>query len=126
LVLSTSFRARLRLEANSAARPERHEPRAHHDQAAFTDAGIVADDGERVGRRYGPTRGDVGVGRCGRIDKTSLISLTSEERRARPHMAEHSGAEALAQAISTQTSSRTCAAAALPSVIGGPGLGLQE
>jgi hypothetical protein len=28
-----------------------------------------------------------GVGRSGGIEKTSLISLTSEERRARPHMA---------------------------------------
>src|ERR1700739_1169320 len=28
-----------------------------------------------------------GVGRCGGIEKTSLISLTSEERRTRPHMA---------------------------------------
>src|SRR6266446_2451881 len=28
-----------------------------------------------------------GVARCGGIEKTSLISLTSEERRARPHMA---------------------------------------
>jgi len=27
-----------------------------------------------------------GVGRCGGIEKTSLISLTSEERRARPHI----------------------------------------
>src|ERR1700726_2745325 len=27
-----------------------------------------------------------GVGRCGGIEKTSLISLTSEERRTRPHM----------------------------------------
>jgi amidase len=26
------------------------------------------------------------VGRCGGIENTSLISLTSEERRARPHM----------------------------------------
>ena len=30
--------------------------------------------------------GKLGVGRCGGIEKTSLISLTSEERRARPHM----------------------------------------
>ena len=30
---------------------------------------------------------EFGVGRCGGIEKTSLISLTSEERRARPHMA---------------------------------------
>jgi hypothetical protein len=29
-----------------------------------------------------------GVGRWGGIEKTSLISLTSEERRTRPHMAE--------------------------------------
>jgi putative SOS response-associated peptidase YedK len=28
----------------------------------------------------------VGVGRCGGIEKTSLISLTSEDRRARPHV----------------------------------------
>jgi hypothetical protein len=28
-----------------------------------------------------------GVGRCGEIEKTSLISLTSEERRTRPHIA---------------------------------------
>ena len=27
-----------------------------------------------------------GVGRCGGIEKTSLISLASEERRTRPHM----------------------------------------
>jgi hypothetical protein len=27
-----------------------------------------------------------GVGRCGRIEETSLIPQTSEERRARPHM----------------------------------------
>jgi hypothetical protein len=27
-----------------------------------------------------------GLGRCGGIEKTSLISLTSEERRTRPHM----------------------------------------
>jgi hypothetical protein len=31
--------------------------------------------------------GKFGVGRSGGIEKTSLISLTSEERRARPHMA---------------------------------------
>src|SRR5271168_4894569 len=31
--------------------------------------------------------GMFGVGRSGGIEKTSLISLTSEERRARPHMA---------------------------------------
>src|SRR4029077_15162359 len=30
--------------------------------------------------------GKFGVGRCGGIEKTSVISLTSEERRARPHM----------------------------------------
>src|SRR5690348_13317482 len=30
--------------------------------------------------------GMLGVGRSGGIEKTSLISLTSEERRARPHM----------------------------------------
>jgi hypothetical protein len=30
--------------------------------------------------------GDRGAGRSGGIEKTSLISLTSEERRARPHM----------------------------------------
>src|SRR5205823_7273990 len=30
--------------------------------------------------------GKFGVGRCGEIEKTSLISLTSEERRTRPHM----------------------------------------
>src|ERR1700738_3561783 len=30
--------------------------------------------------------GTLGVGRSGGIEKTSLISLTSEERRARPHM----------------------------------------
>jgi len=37
--------------------------------------------------------------RCGGIEKTSLIWLTSEERRARPHTwREHSGAGALAQA----------------------------
>jgi len=27
-----------------------------------------------------------GVGRCGGVEKTSLISLTSEERWTRPHM----------------------------------------
>jgi len=27
-----------------------------------------------------------GVGGCGGIEKTSLISLTSEDRRTRPHM----------------------------------------
>jgi hypothetical protein len=31
--------------------------------------------------------GKFGVGRCGGIEKTSLISLTSEERRARADMA---------------------------------------
>ena len=31
--------------------------------------------------------GKFGVGRSGGIRKTSLISLTSEDRRARPHMA---------------------------------------
>jgi porin len=30
--------------------------------------------------------GKFGIGRCGGIEKTSLISLTSEERRARPHI----------------------------------------
>jgi hypothetical protein len=30
--------------------------------------------------------GKFGVGRCGGIENTSLISLTSEERRTRPHM----------------------------------------
>ena len=30
--------------------------------------------------------GKLGVGRCGGIEKTSLISLTSEERRTRPHI----------------------------------------
>jgi hypothetical protein len=30
--------------------------------------------------------GKLTVGRCGGIEKTSLISLTSEERRTRPHM----------------------------------------
>src|SRR5712671_7341112 len=30
--------------------------------------------------------GKLGVGRFGGIEKTSLISLTSEDRRARPHM----------------------------------------
>ena len=29
---------------------------------------------------------EFGVGRCGGIEKTSLISLTSEERRTRPHI----------------------------------------
>jgi hypothetical protein len=32
-----------------------------------------------------------GVGRCGGIEKTSLISLTPEERRTRPHMAASPG-----------------------------------
>src|SRR5215472_18876188 len=30
--------------------------------------------------------GKFGIGRCGGIENTSLISLTSEERRTRPHM----------------------------------------
>jgi hypothetical protein len=38
---------------------------------------------ERVGRRHVPARREV---RCGGIEKTSSISLTSEERRARPDM----------------------------------------
>ena len=32
-----------------------------------------------------------GVGRCGGIEKTSLISLTSEERRTRPHISRKIG-----------------------------------
>ena len=32
-----------------------------------------------------------GVGRCGGIEKTRLISLTSEERRTRPHMGRKMG-----------------------------------
>jgi len=42
--------------------------------------------------------GKFGVGRCGGIEKTSLISLTSEERRTRPHMGEDSVAAPHAQA----------------------------
>jgi hypothetical protein len=39
----------------------------------------------RVGATF-QLGGKFGVGRCGGIENTSLISLTSEERRTRPHM----------------------------------------
>src|SRR5215831_8148688 len=39
-----------------------------------------------------------GIGRSGRIAKRILISLTSEERRARPHSAEDSAVDQPAQA----------------------------
>src|SRR6516162_9625142 len=42
--------------------------------------------------------GKLGLGRCGGIEKTSLISLTSEERWTRPHMLRLSPATAQAQA----------------------------
>jgi hypothetical protein len=67
--------------------PERHEPPAHHVQAALPSSGIEADHRKRVGWRYVPARGNVGGRSMLGIEKTSLISLTSEERRARPHMA---------------------------------------
>jgi len=57
-------------------------PPAHHVQAAFAGLGIVADDREGVGWRDIPPGAMFGAGRCGGIAKTSLISLTSEERRA--------------------------------------------
>jgi hypothetical protein len=52
-------------------------------QAALAGLGIVVDDRERVGWRDVPARRDIGAG----MENTSLISLTSEERRTRPHMA---------------------------------------
>jgi hypothetical protein len=57
---------------------------AQHVEAALPGLGIVADDGQGVGRRDVQLGGKFGVGRSGGIEKTSLISLTSEERRTRP------------------------------------------
>jgi hypothetical protein len=66
--------------------PVRHQPPAQHVEAALAGLGVVADAGrESVGATF-QLGGKFGVGRWGGIEKTSLISLTSEERRTRPHM----------------------------------------
>jgi hypothetical protein len=50
-------------------------------------ANVQANTGSRsVGAAF-QLGGKLGVGRCGGIEKTTLISLTSEERRTRPDMA---------------------------------------
>ena len=53
-------------------RPKRHEPPAHHVEAALAGPGIVADHRERVCWRYVSTGRDVGVGRSGGIDEDEL------------------------------------------------------
>jgi hypothetical protein len=64
----------------------RDQAPAQHIEAALRGLGVVAHDGqESVGATF-QLGGKLGVGRFGGIEKTSLISLTSEERRARPHM----------------------------------------
>ena len=62
--------------------PKRYEPPAHYVEGALTGPGIVADHREEVGRGTFQLGAMLGVGRSGGIEKTSLISLTSEERRA--------------------------------------------
>jgi hypothetical protein len=47
---------------------------------------VVTDDRERIGRRYIQLGAKFGVGRSGGIEKAILISLTSDEIRARPHI----------------------------------------
>ena len=60
---------------------------AQHVEAALFGLGVVAHDRQgSVGATF-QLGGKFGVGRSGGIEKTSLISLTSEERRTRPHMA---------------------------------------
>jgi hypothetical protein len=67
-------------------RPERHESPAHRVETALRGPRVVADGGRSsVGAAF-QFAGMFGVGRSGGIEKASLISLTSEERRARPHM----------------------------------------
>jgi hypothetical protein len=53
--------------------PKRYEPPAHHVEGPVAGPGIVADHGERVGRRYVPDwRRCVRGRRCGGIDETNL------------------------------------------------------
>jgi hypothetical protein len=59
---------------------------AHHVEAALPLLGIEAHDRQGVGRRHVPARRKFGAGRSGGIPNAILISLTSEERRARPHI----------------------------------------
>jgi hypothetical protein len=44
-------------------------------------------DGQGIGAAF-QLGAMLGVGRCAGIEKTSLISLTSDERRARPHLSQ--------------------------------------
>ena len=45
---------------------------------------ILADDRQRLGRRPFPLAAQCGVGRSDGMPNAIVISLTSEERRARP------------------------------------------
>jgi hypothetical protein len=68
-------------------RPERHQAPAHHLEGALMLLRVIAHDRQGIGRGHIPAGGKIRVGRSGGIRKATLISLTSEERRARPHMA---------------------------------------
>jgi len=65
-----------------------HQSPPRQVQAALAGLGIVAHHGEKVSRRTVPSRRKVWGRPMGRTKKTSLISLTPEERRTRPHIGE--------------------------------------
>jgi hypothetical protein len=67
--------------------PERHQTPARQVEAAFAGFGTERMIGSwSVGAAF-QLGGKFGVGRSAGIEKTILISLTSDERRTRPHMA---------------------------------------
>ena len=63
--------------------PVRQEAPARQVQAALSGSFIEVNDRQLVSGPAGP---EVREGSVGGIERTSLISLTSEEKRTRPHM----------------------------------------
>src|SRR5262249_48220368 len=73
-----------------ALAPERHQAPAHHLEAAPMVLRILADARQRIGRRHVPAAAPCGSGRSGGMPHALVIALTSEARRARPHLREWS------------------------------------
>jgi hypothetical protein len=86
----------LRSLAQYGTRPQRNKSRLRSpaftfeqdDMDNWQECRIVRTTGSKSVGAVFQLGGNLGVGRCGGIEKTSLISLTSEERRTRPHMQE--------------------------------------
>jgi hypothetical protein len=69
--------------------PIRDQPPPHQVEAASPLLGIVAHHRQGISRCPFQVGAKFGSGRSGGIEKAILISLTSEERRTRPHIGHH-------------------------------------